>query len=163
MRIVLPALLAWMAWVPVDCHANDVQNLKSWLMSQQIKLGTALDMRGNAVGVSYLALASAGQMGWGIGAGTSSLGAPGTKPVEYASLNAGLDFTDKRVKALFIPMLRPQNVMAWAWNRMPDKVRTRVAYTKLPDMELGLGIGLPRPSEAWVIGREVRAVAAFRL
>lgn len=162
MKLLFAVLLA-LAWLPMSCRANDVANLKSWLLSQPIKLGTALDMRGQAVGVSYLALGSFGQFGWGVGgAGTGGLGA-GKKAIEYASFNVGIDFTDKRVKALVIPMLRPQNIAAWLWNRMPDGVQSRTRYMKLPDMELGLGIGLPRPREAWVIGNEVRAVAAFRL
>ena len=163
MKLLSAVFFGWLAWLPISCEANDIANLKSWLMSQPVKLGTALDMRGQAVGVSYLALASAGQYGWGVGgAGSGSLGA-GKKAVEYASINAGIDFTDKRVKALVIPMARPQNIAAWLWNKVPENVQSRTRYIKLPDMELGIGIGLPVPNESWIIGAEVRAVAAFRL
>lgn len=163
MKLLFSVLLAWAAWLPMACQANDVANLKTWLLSQPIKLGTALDLTGRATGVSYLALASVGQHGWGVGgAGSGALGA-GKRAVEYLSLNAGIDFTDKRVKALVIPMVRPQNIATWVWNRMPENVQSRVRHIKLPDMELGLGVSLPVQNVPWVIGNEVRAVAAFRL
>lgn len=161
MKKIFVIALTLTTFLPTLCHADDLLNLKSWLLSQPIKIGTAVDFKGSASGVSYLSIISLGQSGFGAGE---------QKAMEFASMNAGIDFSSKKAKLLLIPMLKPHNVGSVIWQSLPNSIQSRVQHLGLPDMELGLAVNIDQqllalakePHEPFVIGKDVRLVAAFK-
>lgn len=140
--------------LPAITWAGDLGNLRQWIAAQPIKAGTAIDMRGEVRGVSYLSLASLGQGGYGLETSGAS---------EYFSINAGVDFGTSDAKFMALPMCKPHNIGDAIWRKLPGAITSRVRRLLLPDIELGIGVNLPRPNEAWVLGNEIRGVAAFKL
>ena len=153
-------LLAVCLLVPGLTHADDIQSVKNWILSQPIKAGSALDFQGHVSGISYLSVLSVGQSGWG---------AHDQKALEYASLNGGVEFGGG-AKPLVVGMVKPHNIGAALWNASPAAIQSHAQRLELPDIELGLTSNLVKliqlclnqPHDKFVIGKDIKLAFAFK-
>src|SRR3990167_10353407 len=118
----------------VDPELSDRQKLVAWFGEQDFRAGTKIDLDGGLHGVLYVRGLSLGQKGL-------SLASSGAKP--YLDINLGGDFENKeKPQMLVLLMLHPVNTTEAFIRKLP--FRDRVSVAKLPDVEIGPAISLPR-------------------
>lgn len=162
---------AWVAWLPMSqaraatlggeaglatvsgtaAESSDRQKLVAWFGEQDFRAGTKIDLDGGLHGVLYMRGVSIGQKGLGLGSSDA-------KP--YLDFNLGGDFENKeKPQMLVLLMIHPVNTTEAIIRRLPFKDRVSVA--KLPDVEIGPALSLPRPGQAWTWRSSFGIVAAI--
>lgn len=158
--LMLPKLLVLAAifCIAGDAWADDLSNLKGWLLSQPIGIGTRITLQGETQAITYIKGPSIGDMGYGAGNSESKA---------YVDFNGGGQFQQGEKPILcLLTMLHIRAIQGAFNNRLRSKSSTLMNHYKpfiLPDIEIGPAINLPIPHQVWTIKHSIGVALAVKL